>query len=1051
MVSGPPRRSKKRSPESQDVTVLRRGFMCSTVLAVEDDLPLQSLLLHLQVSCSSLKEVESFRLKEVESLRVKLMEKLSLLLMLLLIIISFNIVGLNAQLVDCLESDREALIDFKNGLVDRGNLLSSWQGSNCCQWWGIGCNNKTGAVIIVDLHNPDIDRESHGLSGKIRPSVTKLKYLEYLDLSFNTFNVNEIPAFFESFEKLQYLNLAYAGFIGTVPPNLGNISALRYLNVSSYPWMLTSDNLEWMKGLISLKYLAMNGVYLSQSDWVGALKMLPNLTFVHLSSCSLNASTSLLSFGNFSSLAYIDLSSNNLYMFPFWLVNISSLISVDLSFNELQGSIPLGFSQLPNLQFLQIHKNYLTGSCHQLFHGSWKKLQVIQLGDNFIHGKLPASIVNLTSLTYLALPNNNIKGEIPSSIGKLCNLKLFDFSLNSLTGSLPEILGGTENCLYRNPFPILQSIQLSYNHLEGKLPNWLGQLENLVELFLDHNFFYGSVPSFRALRHLTTIRLDNNELNGTLQCGLGQLSKLSYLDVSSNHLIGSLPESLGQLSELFFLDVSFNCLSGVVTESHFSKLNNLKVLSLSSNSLIFNLSSNWTPPFQINGLQISSCYLGSFPIWLKSQRGITYLDFSNASISYSIPSWFWDISGSLSFLNFSSNKLQGELPNPLKLPSLISIDLSFNILEGPLPLPVGELLALDLSHNQFSGPIPETIGEHLQSLNFLSLAGNQLIGAIPASIGRLQKLVVIDLSKNNLLGSIPSNLGNCNALEVLDLQNNFLSGMIPNSLGQLKFLCSLHLSNNMLSGKLPPSFQNLSRLEILDLGGNKLEGNIPSWIGYGFKHLRILRLRSNAFLGQLPSILANLSSLQVLDLAENELNGTIPSNLGNLKAMTKSRRINHPLQYLGSLFGKYYEESLVVNMKGQSLIYTKTLSLLTCIDISGNYLHGELPHELTELEGLVVLNLSRNHISGQIPRSISELNQLSSLDLSNNMLSGLIPLNMSLLSSLGYLNLSNNNFSGRIPFVLQLATFEASSFAGVGSVSRSCQSDMISEDYPPYF
>ncbi|KAF7824382.1 receptor-like protein EIX1 [Senna tora] len=56
------------------------------------------------------------------------------------------------QLVDCLASDGEALLDFKFGLEDPDNVLSSWNGTNCCEWYGIRCNNNTGAVVSIDLH-----------------------------------------------------------------------------------------------------------------------------------------------------------------------------------------------------------------------------------------------------------------------------------------------------------------------------------------------------------------------------------------------------------------------------------------------------------------------------------------------------------------------------------------------------------------------------------------------------------------------------------------------------------------------------------------------------------------------------------------------------------------------------------------------------------------------------------------------------------------------------------------------------------------------------------
>uniref|UniRef100_A0A2C9VKZ8 Leucine-rich repeat-containing N-terminal plant-type domain-containing protein n=1 Tax=Manihot esculenta TaxID=3983 RepID=A0A2C9VKZ8_MANES len=647
----------------------------------------------------------------------------------------------NAQLVNCKASDRETLIDFKSGLVDPKNLLSSWEGSNCCQWWGVGCNNWTGDVIVVDIHNPDKVPESCGLRGEIRSSLANLSSLEYLDLSFNAFIHNQIPIFFQSFKKLQYLNLAYAGFDGKIPPNLGNISTLQHVDISSLAFStnLAADDIRWVTGLTALKYLAMDRVDLSMvgSNWVEAFNMLPYLSDLHLSACNLPSPPSFLNFTNFSSLAVLDLSHNIFHSFPQWLVNVSSLMYIDLSFNSIWDSIPVGFTKLPNLRFLNLWGNGLTASTYQLFEESWSKIEVIQLGFNFVQG-------------------NSIEGNIPNSIFKLCSLEYLDLSYNNLTGSLPEHLEGTKYYLYESPLPHLQ---------------------NLV---------------------LTRTRL-----------------------VAS----------------------------------------------------------------------------------------------------------------------------------------------------------------------------------------------------------------VIDLSRNTLTGSIPKSIGNCLYLEVLDLQNNNLSGKIPRSLGQLSDLQTLHLRDNIITGKLPSSFKGLWSLETLDLGYNRLIGKIPQWPGDAFPHLKVLSLRSNAFSGKIPSALLNLTSLKILDLAENQLSGSIPPGMSNLNAMTQEQNIKQDLIY-GWVAGVYYEENVIVNTKGQSLEYTRTLSFLTCIDLSGNYLHGEFPHEVTKLAGLVVLNLSRNQISGQIPQSISELHQLASLDLSCNMFSGPIPSSIISMSFLEFLNVSYNNFSGRIPYAGQMSTFEASSFSG---------------------
>ncbi|KAJ0038519.1 hypothetical protein Pint_23930 [Pistacia integerrima] len=747
---------------------------------------------------------------------------------------------------DCSDNEIEALIDFKSGLEDPEDLLSSWKGKNCCQWRGIRCENITGAVIAIDLQNR---YGSWNLSGELRPSLIKLESLLYLDLSLNNFNDIPVPEFLGSLDNLQYLNLSKSGFGGVVPSSLGNLSRLQYLDVSTEIFGLSANSLEWVTGLVSLKYLAMNSVDLSLvgTKWSGVLNKLPNLTELHLQSCGLTGPISLV---NLTSLAVLDLSFNDFNSkFPDWLVNISTLVHVDLS--------------------------------------------------------------NCT---------------IPASLGKLQNL--------------------------------------------------------------------------------TILSLAGNELNGTLPKSFGLLSELDTFDVSSNNLIGS------------------------ISEVHFSRLTKLKILHLSSNSFVFNVSTNWIPPFQVRNLDMASCHLGPFfPSWLETQNEVMFLDFSNGSIAGSIPNWFWDISGNMSLVNVSFNQLQGQLPNPLNVAPFADVDFSSNLFEGIIPLPVVEIELLDLSNNRFSGFVPENISESMPNLIFLSLSGNHLTGEIPASIGKMMLLQVIDLSSNNITGIIPSSIGNCSFLKALDLSYNNLSGEIPASFGQLQQLQSLHLSNNKLTGNLPSSFQNLSSLETLDLADNSFSGNIPLLLGDDFPELRVLRLRSNRFSGEIPSKLSSLSSLQVLDLAENNLTGSIPGSLGALKAMAREQNLIDYLLY-GKYRGLFYEESVVVSIKGQSREFTKTLSLVTSIDLSGNNLSGEFPEELTRLSGLVVLNLSRNHIQGQIPENITSLHQLASFDLSRNDLSGPIPSGMSSLSYLSYLNLSDNNFSGMIPQLGQMTTFPASAYSG---------------------
>ncbi|GAU28558.1 hypothetical protein TSUD_268970 [Trifolium subterraneum] len=215
---------------------------------------------------------------------MKNMSQVGLLILLVYSLLFAISVNSNTIAIECLASDHEALLDFKSGLKDSHNSLSSWRSSNCCQWHGIYCDNITGAVVTIDLRNqhpvsfddPPRKYEMWNLSGELRPSLMKLKSLRHLDLSFNTFKRISIPMFLGSLVNLQYLNLSNAGFDGLIPPHLGNLSHLQYLDLNGFS--LHVENLKWLTGLVSLKHLAMDGVDLSsvaRTDWLSALNQLP--------------------------------------------------------------------------------------------------------------------------------------------------------------------------------------------------------------------------------------------------------------------------------------------------------------------------------------------------------------------------------------------------------------------------------------------------------------------------------------------------------------------------------------------------------------------------------------------------------------------------------------------------------------------------------------------------------------------------------------------------------------------------------------------------------
>lgn len=100
---------------------------------------------------------------------------------------------------------------------------------------------------------------------------------------------------------------------------------------------------------------------------------------------------------------------------------------------------------------------------------------------------------------------------------------------------------------------------------------------------------------------------------------MGEMSSLEELYLSNNEMNGEIPETIGELSKLSVLELSENQWEGIITEVHFMNLSCLEQLQISKASqnisLIFNVSTDWIPPFQLKYLRLRSCQLGpKFPL-----------------------------------------------------------------------------------------------------------------------------------------------------------------------------------------------------------------------------------------------------------------------------------------------------------------------------------------------------------------------------------------------------------------------------------------------------
>ncbi|CDP22219.1 unnamed protein product, partial [Coffea canephora] len=180
--------------------------------------------------------------------------------------------------------------------------------------------------------------------------------------------------------------------------------------------------------------------------------------------------------GNLSFLVTLDLSGNKFQgSLPQEIVYLHRLRVINLSFNNFTGQIPSWFSFLTCLKYLNLKKNNFTRLIpHSLF--NLLKLENLILSSNSIQGIIPEEIGNLHSLKYVDIETNQLNDSIPSSVFNISTPETIALG-HSPFGNLP-----TDVCLNLTK---LKKLSLSSNKLSGQIPSSLSRF---------HCIFTGSIP-----------------------------------------------------------------------------------------------------------------------------------------------------------------------------------------------------------------------------------------------------------------------------------------------------------------------------------------------------------------------------------------------------------------------------------------------------------------------------------------------------------------------------------------------------------------------------
>ncbi|XP_046571062.1 leucine-rich repeat serine/threonine-protein kinase 2-like [Haliotis rubra] len=326
-----------------------------------------------------------------------------------------------------------------------------------------------------------------------------------------------------------------------------------------------------------------------------------------------------------------------------------------------------------------------------------------------------------------------------------------------------------------------------------------------------------SMPSFKRDFHMTCLDVSQNKigsLSHLLEAKeqlLACFARLQKLDLSYNQLETLTSKLFKHFPSLQYVDIRYNNLKSFPHE--FVECTALISLDLSHNQITNLSNKDLSGIYSIRELNLSSNQIENFPD--KIDKAMPHLE----------------------KLILYKNKISSLPKSTINLPQLRRLDLSRNFithLHGNFLSACNKLETLEMVSNGLEQLPGEDMAKHFPRLSTLKLKGNLLKEKepfyIPKFILELQSLRFVDLSKNGLMGFPPPVLWKSQILKEILVSENNISRLNLDGAKAWAKVEKFHIARNKLS-EIPKDIGHLVSLQSLDLNHNKSLTSLPDELG----------------------------------------------------------------------------------------------------------------------------------------------------------------------------------------------------------------------------